>query len=188
MNPTAKNRGNAWQLCWVSCSQRTGFDRTVSAERSHPRLLEHRFVAAKKCARDQNHTTNEHGCIDWNPNAIAATIQAVFVRAPLRSFRGVTMAARRPKWAKNPDVVNLVKSLVSQLQSPAMAARLWHEFLSPSDHRRLGALEKWYPKPGTVGIWTKLRRVTPIKALMDLVDAFGLADKMKYQWLQREWG
>jgi hypothetical protein len=85
------------------------------------------------------------------------------------------------------DELQLQRSRVAPFTS---ADRLWQRVLNDEDRRQLGGdPEKAYrDNRGTVGMWIKLRGVTPQRAIVDVAHEIGFLDDSNYRWLLHEIG
>ena len=69
------------------------------------------------------------------------------------------------------------------------AQRLWDRHLTALDRTRLGD-DAWaaYKRLGTAGMWSKLRGVTPYRAVVDVANKLDLLSDSDREWLLREIG
>src|SRR5438093_513961 len=80
-----------------------------------------------------------------------------------------------------------LQRVIQCVQTPAAAIRLWERGLRPSQRHKLGGdLRTAFQDGGTIGIWTKLYRVSPQRALVEVASALGFVDRLTGDWLSRE--
>lgn len=72
-----------------------------------------------------------------------------------------------------------------RIQDPESAFRVWTEFLSDAERRRLGSLEDQYQDNKTVGIWVRAKGVDEDLATAQLAYEFGLPTPEYHRLLER---
>jgi hypothetical protein len=89
----------------------------------------------------------------------------------------------------NLRVLREMRTQYHRVKARLSAYQLWERVLSPQDRRRLGGdLEKCYAELGTVGMWMKLRRVSQVRAILELALKLGFLSQETYHWLLHEVG
>ncbi|HVK08843.1 MAG TPA: hypothetical protein VM597_08720 [Gemmataceae bacterium] len=86
-------------------------------------------------------------------------------------------------------VLEHLQTNARRVQPFVCADRLWRLVLTPADRERLGDdLMAAYADGGTVGMWVRLRGVSPVRAVIDVAKALNLLDEATHRWLLRETG
>ena len=88
------------------------------------------------------------------------------------------------------DALLELRQLYLRVQTPAAALRLWERGLTSVQQQQLGGdLNRAYMDSGrTIGMWARLRRNPPERALVEVAHALGFINNFTGNWLLRECG
>lgn len=82
-----------------------------------------------------------------------------------------------------------LQATAARIGSKVAALRLWERVLTDDERQRLGGdVAVAWCRLGTVGMWQRLRGVSPARAVADGALALGLLDEPSHRWLLREAG
>lgn len=99
------------------------------------------------------------------------------------------MMNEEPPWAKNPRVVDELRTQLFRIRAAVSADQLWNRVLTRDDRRLLGDdLETAWRNLGTVGMWQKIRKVSRERAIIEVGLKLGTLAPSTYEWLAREFG
>jgi tetratricopeptide (TPR) repeat protein len=100
-------------------------------------------------------------------------------RFPRRSISNETVGeAPRPSLL-SARAEELLTTSAQRIGGPVPAARLWEQVLTPFERQRLGGeLPPVWCQLGTVGIWQKLRGVSPKRAVVEVAAELGLLEPL----------
>ena len=88
-----------------------------------------------------------------------------------------------------PRVSEALADSASRIAGSFSAQRLWERHLTVQDRERLGGdCRAAYKRLGTAGMWSKLRGVTPYRAVVDVANKLDLLSDSDREWLLREIG
>lgn len=94
-----------------------------------------------------------------------------------------------PQLASDPRIKEELQAQYIRVQAPASGELVWNRILNNQERQRLGGnFEQAFASLGTIGMWRKLRRVSRLRAIVDIARALGLVHETSYRWLLREIG
>ena len=76
------------------------------------------------------------------------------------------------------DAIGELQLMYQRVQTTAAAMRLWDRVLTSLQHQQLGGdlVTAYKDSGGTIGIWAKLRRIPPARALVEVAHVLGFVD------------
>lgn len=99
------------------------------------------------------------------------------------------MKKKTVKKPLSPRAREELKTQISRVRPFASAELMWEQMFTDADRKKQGGdLEAAWKKLGTAGMWAKVRRTSPERAVLDVALGIGHMDQAKYEWLLREMG